>query len=34
MNLATATVLNVYFSTNVFTSGLVLGHMNSTIQTK
>jgi hypothetical protein len=34
MNLATATVLNVYFSTNVFTSGLILGHMNSTIQTK
>jgi hypothetical protein len=33
LNVITATVLNTYFSTDAFSSGQVLGHLKSTIQT-
>jgi len=34
LNLVTTTVLNTYFDTNVFTPGMILGHLVSQIQTK
>jgi hypothetical protein len=34
INVVTATVLNTYFSTDVFTPGMLLGHWKSTIETR
>jgi hypothetical protein len=34
LNLVTTTILNTYFDTTVFTPGMILGHLVSTIQTK
>jgi hypothetical protein len=34
INVVTATVLNTYFSTDVFTPGMILGHWKSTIETR
>jgi hypothetical protein len=34
INLVTATVLNTYFDTSVFTPGMILGHLKADIQTK
>ena len=34
INVVTATVLNTYFSTNVFQAGMQLGHYKSTIETR
>lgn len=34
VNIATATVLNTYFSTNFFTAGFILGHVKADIETQ
>jgi hypothetical protein len=34
INAVNATILNTYFSTSVFQSGMILGHLVSDIQTK
>jgi hypothetical protein len=34
INVVTATVLNTYFDTSVFTPGMILGHLKADIQTK
>jgi hypothetical protein len=34
INVVTATVLNTYFSTDVFTPGMILGHWKSTVETR